>query len=329
MAVAALLLCWPAGAVATPVRDAPPAAFFVALRGADSRLAAIAFRLTTANVALCANQQAVTGAQFHALSQYGTAARPVVRQTFNFASRVQVENVVAASPAASAGLAPGDSVVRIGTTDMPAGMPSATQAPTSVDRDLAERAAAALPPDVASTLTVRRGDAERSITLVPRRGCRSQFEILLGTGHESSADGDIVQIAAAFFEELDDQQLAVIIAHELSHNILRHRARLEAAGASYGVFSELGKSGRLHRQAETEADLLSVYLLANAGYDPLAPGRFWRGPGRKLDPGLFRNRAYRSWQARAAMLDAEAARIVPGGSVPIIPPMLKLADQAM
>ncbi|MBY0285115.1 MAG: peptidase M48 family protein, partial [Sphingomonas sp.] len=121
----------------------------------------------------------------------------------------------------------------------------------------------------------------------------------------------------------------VIVAHELAHIILKHRARMDAAGVKYGIFSELGRSGRLHAQAESEADRLSVYLLFNAGYDPRLAGAFWRGPGKKLDGGLFRNRAYRSWRERATALDAEAANIPTKVTAPFVPPMIALADQPM
>src|SRR3546814_10543788 len=64
------------------------------------------------------------------------------------------------------------------------------------------------------------------------------------------------------------QWVAAPIAHELAHNILRHRERLEAKGVNYGLLSGIGRNVGYFRQTELEADILSVSLLANANYDP-------------------------------------------------------------
>ena len=99
-------------------------------------------------------------------------------------------------------------------------------------------------------------------------------------------DCDIVQIGVRFFERYDDADIAVVVAHELAHNILRHRARLDAAGISRGLFAEVGRNGRLIRRTEDEADLLGLHLLRNAGYDPASAPRFWRDHGGDVDGGL-------------------------------------------
>src|SRR3546814_7590243 len=64
------------------------------------------------------------------------------------------------------------------------------------------------------------------------------------------------------------QWVAAPIAHELAHNILRQRERLEAKGVNYGLLSGIGRNVGYFRQTELEADILSVSLPANAHYDP-------------------------------------------------------------
>ena len=66
---------------------------------------------------------------------------------------------------------------------------------------------------------------------------------------------------------------------------------LDAAGVDRGRFKELGRSARLFRQTEAEADRLSVWLLAGAGYDPEAAARFWRKFGRRKGRRLARARS--------------------------------------
>lgn len=297
------------------------------LRAADIRVAAIGQRLAIRNVALCVDQQPQTGLILHSLLQYVPAQRDAVRKAFGFSRDMAVEAVVPGSAAARAGIAADDQLVAIGTAPIPTALPSSGAAATTRLRDAAYDRIAVAPASARLALTVERAGQRLAFDLPPEPGCRVRFEV---TGEDdSAADASVVQIGAPFLDRFDDNGLAVVIAHELAHVILRTKARLTEAGVSFGILSELGKSGRLHRQAEEEADRLSVYLLRNAGYDPMGAGRFWRGPGRALDKGVFRSRIYPDWQARAARLDAEAALIPPDAPTPLRPAMLALRDTPM
>lgn len=317
------------GAAAPPPAQAPSPAAFEALRHDDLRVAAIGYRLATANAAICLDHQPGLGLQLHSLGQYGVDARSAARAAFGFQTGVAIEGVVPGSTAAAAGVRQDDSLVSINGIAVAAALPGPTALPSTADRDRVEAQLERLPDTAPLTLGVKRGVQEQTLVINPVPACRSAFEVLLGVGNESTADGSIIQIDAGLLESLSDDDLAAVLAHELSHNILRHRARLEAAGAHWGILAELGKNARLMRQAEIEADRLSVFVLANAHYDPRAAGRFWRGSGRKLDLGIFRSRIYLSWKDRAAMLDREAATIPVDAPLPYRPPMIDLATTPM
>lgn len=307
-----------------PVRDN---GYIEALRAADMRVAAIGHRLAVANAALCVDQQAQPGLLLHALSQYAPAYRSAIRSGFRFTRDIAVEGVVAGSTGAQSGIAADDQLVAIDGRELPLDLPSSAARPDTVRRDAAYAVIAALPRDRAVDVAVERAGQRLQLQMSPEVGCRARFEV---TGDDNAgADSAIVQIGAGLLERFDDAALAVIIAHELSHIILRSEARLSAAGASFGLLSEVGKSGRLHRQAEREADRLSVYLLYNAGYAPLSAGQFWRGAGRRLDAGIFRSRKYADWRTRAAMLDTEAGMIPAQVARPFVPAMVALRDAPM
>ncbi|MDP6538084.1 MAG: M48 family metallopeptidase [Planctomycetota bacterium] len=89
-----------------------------------------------------------------------------------------------------------------------------------------------------------------------------------------------------------DAGLAVVMAHEISHALLRHgtqRASRETAAAGLiAIFTdepeEAQRAGVLGslllmmpwgRTEESEADLLGLRIMANAGYDPREAVRFW------------------------------------------------------
>lgn len=309
----------PAGAT----QDTAPLA---ALRDVDQRLATIAYRLTTANAALCSDLSPTPGWVLHAFDQYDPAQAESVRRTFGFAGPVAVEAVVPGGPAARAGVRPNDTLVAIAGRAV---LADRTAVPSSATRDAVVAEIAARAPGEPLALTLLRDGRRIAVTVPASPGCRSAFEVLVGPDMTASADGRIVQIGSRFFERYGDDETAVIVAHELAHNILRHRARLDAAKVSRGILSELGRNGRLFRRTEDDADLLGLHLLRNAGYDPASAPRFWRAHGGDIDGGIFRSRTHASSRARAQALDAEIARIPADAGRPYRPPVLATRDQPL
>lgn len=316
-------------AIAEPAAKTPDDAFFIALRTADTRLATIAERLTTANVELCDQRQPALGMVLHSLRQYRGSDWPAVKRIFGFRTPVAIEAVVDGGAAQVAGIAANDSVLAIGDQPLPASAAEAAK-PASTDRDRALSLIDAAPPGQPLIITVARdGEAVRR-TLSPRVACKSRFEIVVGNGFDAQADGSIIQLGERFFEGMSDEEVAVVVAHELAHNILHHRTRLDTAGISRGIAGEFGRNARLIRETEDQADQLSVYLLANAGYDPLAPGRFWRKWGSKIGlEGILRSRTHSSANSRAKAMDAVAASIMPGTPRPIVPAIVATRDKPL
>lgn len=301
--------------------------YWQALRTVDTRMATIAWRLQTRNAALCRNLQPAPGFQLHAIDQYAGEAQADARAAFGFTTPVQVEVIAPDSPAALAGVEPDDGLVAV--NGAPVAAPTAASAGTSVTRDAANALIARQPADKPLVLTVRRRGEAREVTIPAGAGCRSAFEVLLGPGLKASSDGRIVQVGVRFFETLPDDKVAAIVAHELSHTILDHRARLEAAGVQWGLLSEFGRNGELFRRTEDDADRLSVHLLRNAGYDPRAAVRFWREEGNRIDGGLFRGPSHGSAEARAAAIAAEVETLPPPGVADDAPAVLATRDQPL
>jgi len=315
-------------AVAAPAVAADPdtAATFDALRQVDGRMAAIAYRLTTANAPLCRSLAPTPGWAIHSLGQYDPALRDQARASFGFETPIAVEAVVPGAAAAKAGVRAGDSIVSVDGRPIGSGAPGKDA--SSAARDAAVEQIAGLPADRPLPVELMREGRTRTVTIPASPGCRSAFEVLLGPGMTASADGRIVQIGVRFFERYTDDEVAVVVAHELSHNILRHAARLEAAGVKRGLLSEVGRNGRLFRLTEDQADLLGAYLLRNAGYDPQIAVRFWREHGGDVDGGLFRSRTHPSSSARAKALEAAIATM-PAGHGFYAPPLAAEADRPL
>ena len=327
LALLALATAAPAAASAAAPAADDAAATFDALRAVDGRMAAIAYRLTTANATLCREVAPTPGWAIHAIGQYDAGLRDQARRSFGFETPVAVEAVVPGSPAAKAGVRVNDGIVSVDGRLLDTAPPA--KGSTSAGRDAAVDTIAALPADRPLDVVLRRDGQIRTVRIPASPGCGSAFEVLLGPGMEASADGRIVQIGVRFFERYGDDEVAVVIAHELSHNILHHARRLDAAGVKRGLLAEVGRNGRLFRLTEDQADLLGMHLLRNAGYDPQVAVRFWRDHGGDVDGGLFRSRTHPSSSARAKAIEAEIARIPAGAARPFVPPLIAGADQPL
>jgi Zn-dependent protease with chaperone function len=266
-----------APASAQPQAD-PLAASLLTMRSLDARVAGIGHRLAIANRELCVARQWLPGFAVHDLSAYIGGYRAAAIRAFGFGAEPRVLAVVAGSAAERAGLLVDDAVVRLDGETI-AAPPGASADRSEAILDALERAFA----DGRAELELRRAGAPLNLRLQAEQGCATRFQLVPGRGVDARADGRYVQVTTRLASYVaDDQELAAVLAHEFSHNILAHKARLDAAGVARGFRGNFGRNARLIRETELEADRFSVYLLDRAGYDPQAAVRFWtrfRGHG--------------------------------------------------
>lgn len=294
----ALALSWPA-----------QAGLLETMRDMDTRLASIMFRLTTRNVSSCSHSMPATGMVVHALEQYGPDVQDEARMLFKFPATMSILTIVPGSPASIAGLVPGDGITSI--NGIAVREADTNDWGTSSRRDEIERYISSLPPAGAIRLSIRRDDREFTVDVEPAPACRTRFEVSPGLGDWAISNGETIQLSARFLARFSDNALAVVAAHELAHNILGHRARLERDNVRGGLAGAFGRSARLVRDAEDEADRFSVHLLSNAGFNPMMAVDFWRGEGRAIGGGLFHAPTHRGARARAALMAVEIEKFEP------------------
>lgn len=286
-------------------------------------LATIGYRLATSNAALCDRLEPSTGIKLHTLDQFNDSVRDAAKAHFNFESPLAVEGIVSGSPAEAAGLRAGDSIVRIGSIDS---AQSAGKVGTTQRLVAAEQALAAFPiHDAVPVEILRKGETLR-FTIQPVLACRSRFELRIANDFEASADGSMVQVSSRFLETFPSDQVAAVVAHELSHNILHHRARLEARGVQYGILSILPGNAKYFRQTEIEADILSLTLLKNAGIDSGSAVAFWRVFGPRYSDKLLRSSTHPGWRDRVATMEREIAANSASDGAPLAPKILANRD---
>jgi Peptidase family M48 len=269
----------------------------------DRRLASVAERMLGANVALCRSTMPLTGMILHSADQYQAP-----REGWFDNGPVAVAQVLPGSTADHAGVRSGDGVVTVGGQAVDGLAQAAGYPLRDAVFDQINRVPSPLP------LQVRRAGRIGTFNLAAPLGCRALVEVLVRNDKVALSDGRVIQISYPMAVLLDDNELAVVFAHELAHLILEHNRRLTAAGVPDGLAQEFGRNRRLARQAEVEADRLSVHLLANAEYDPQIAPQLWEGAsGRAIAGDLLRSRRYPSRRERARLMRQEIAEHLAAG----------------
>lgn len=242
-------------------------------------MARITYRLATANIAFCREASAPQpGFTIHRIEQYDVADRQRVSAAYGLGSNAGVMAVVPLSPAEKAGLKANDQLLSVnGRALTPAIGVSGVQ-PTRLLVDQAQKIVLEEVRTGEVTLRVSDTRGVRDVRLTPELGCPSNVELVPGDDVNAWADGDRIVVSAALLEQCDtDDDLALVIAHELAHNLLHHSDKLAIAGGSAGeVLELLGSGSATMRQTEEEADRLAVRLMTAATYDMTRAEAFLR-----------------------------------------------------
>lgn len=273
------------------------------LAAMDRRVIEVGRRLAAGGAELCSGYVSNPGWTIADIEQYASANRdqPDFRRMATAALSLKpmptVIFVQPGSAAARAGIRTGDAVAAVNGQTVPG---TVSPRPTRSRLTLIERQ---LP---VRSVRVLRDGAPIDLAVNPERGCASHFLIGRASGLRGvSSDGRNVGVSAEMLGYVaNDDELALVLAHELAHNILGHNKGVpsfRAAGAD--------RSGRKKKSREAEADRWALFLMARAGYDvSVAPG-FWRRWGPKTSFGIFNAGTHPGWRDRAAAAETEIVRI--------------------
>lgn len=258
------------------VSQAPPAtvAAFIPGREQDARVAGIAFRLATRGTRMCPILHQSIGMGLQHLTQYEQAHRVEQITLHSLDHGPGVTLVVPHGPAALAGIQVGDILTEINDVKLPpeqaVDLPfEASRAHERADAVIDLINAAAARPFL--KLTMLRSGIFISLTVHPTPACPSQVHLARSNQRNAFADGRHIFLTTGLTAQLrSDDELAFFIAHEMAHNILGHAAVMRGDAVKQGLGRTLGRSGKLIRSIERDADMLGGRLMIAAGYDPVA-----------------------------------------------------------
>lgn len=288
------------------------------LVGKDQRVARIAWSLAVANADLCPANRLRVGWTLHSASQYGPALRSLAERRFGFVGDLPgVLAAPAGSGAALAGLDTGDVILSVNDRLLDPGGPVSRRSYDGLQANISQLDQAAQQGPL--QLKVRRGGRDRDVVVNPLMACAYVTQIEVRDDLRSLSDGRTVFISDKLVDlTADDDQLAFILAHELAHAVLEHRTVSDVSGqrGALNALITLDRNGG--SRSETDADIMGLYLLARAGFDPDRAVQFLSVyerntplsgfPQISLSGGIYPSLAARRTALAPVLLDIQARR---------------------
>jgi beta-barrel assembly-enhancing protease len=203
--------------------------------------------------------------------------RARLQKSFGLTNAVTVALAVDGAPAARAGLRAGLIVTHVNEEPLGEGK-GATERFIQLSNAASQKGAVQLRLSTGQTLLA-----------LPQAVC--EFPTLLVRSPEinAAADGRVLAITSGLFELThSDDELALILGHELAHNILGHLKKIAApkekpgglldafVRATIGTAVAKTVTPPYSSENEKDADYVGLYLMARAGYNITAAEGFWR-----------------------------------------------------
>jgi hypothetical protein len=252
-------------------------ASLLALQRDDQRVADTAWRIASRNSDICPKLWGAIGVSLQHVSQYEPAYRAAAQTAFGLDDNYpSILAVAAGSPASAAGLKPNDTLRAVNGADLADKSQSKKSAARYDAVSAAMTALEALPEQRVAILSIERGGERLEVSVTPQNVCRSRVELAPGNAVNANANGLVAQISGSLVDWVEsDDELALVMAHEMAHNLLDHPKKLSEKSSLSGLATSLGLSGKAQRQMELDADRVGIIMAASAGYNYKIAPDFW------------------------------------------------------
>jgi hypothetical protein len=230
----------------------------------QERLSKVAYPILAANTEICPKTRRDIGARTHSLKSYSKSLRAGAARERGAKDSPHVLYVIPGSSAERAGIKRGDQLLDLMGNPISAdgkamrALMKADDAPDFKDA-------------ISRELFVRRGKSRRSVSLTPAEVCDYKVKLSMRSTINAYATGKEITITSGMMNfTKNDEELALIIGHELAHNTMGHIRKI------VGNTILSGFATRYTRPFESESDYVGLYYLARAGYDLEGVEDVWR-----------------------------------------------------
>tara|TARA_B100001250_G_scaffold332268_1_gene297621 strand:- start:5781 stop:6905 length:1125 start_codon:yes stop_codon:yes gene_type:complete len=216
-----------------------------------------------------------------------------------FDDTLEITFVIDSYPAAQAGFRVGDALLSINNKDIPAGKNASKNFSKLLKEEIKNNSAL--------MFQVVRNNTTESLSVIPIETCDYPLIVTNDTVVNAFADGNSIFITQGMMDfAKSDDELALVVAHELAHNAMRHidAKRTNALGGlvidmliailagvdTQGMFTN-NFAMAYSQEFESEADYVGLYMCELSGYDISEAAYFWRRMGVKHPGSIAQNHA--------------------------------------
>lgn len=252
----------------------------------------------TANAALCPKTRAAIGVKTHSLKSYPKRLRSAAKRVLGADETSRIFHIADGSPAALAGFERGDIILN--DANEPAKLDG-----KSWDSVLAD-----------NIVTVRRGDKDIALNVESTLACNYNLRLSSRSAVNAFADGRNIIVTSGMMDFVkSDDELALIIGHELAHNTMGH---VRKSIANY-ILSFGGT--RYTRPFESEADYVGLYYMVRAGYSSQGVEGFWQRLAKMSPKGINRAKTHPTFPDRYLRIRAARNEVLAkqGAGDPLLP----------
>jgi hypothetical protein len=213
----------------------------------------IGWPILTANAELCPKTRSSIGVKTHILKSYPKRLRRGARRILGAEDTPRIFHIADGSPAALAGFRRGD--ILLNDKGEPAKLSG-----DKWEENLAD-----------NSVAIKRGDETLTLAVTPVLACDYNLRLTQSPAINAFADGRNITFTTGMIDFVgSDDELALIVGHELAHNTMGHIPK------SIGNFILSLGGTRYTRPFESEADYVGLYYSVRAGYSPKGVESFWQ-----------------------------------------------------
>ena len=254
----------------------------------QQRLNTVGWPILGQGVPMCTDKNRwATGAFFANKFDFTKELQDTAISALHMSDVLQVHTVIKDSPADVAGIKEGDLIIRVNDKEAPVGEGASSKLSEIVKEELKDGKNV--------TYTVRRDGVQEALDIIPVKICDYPLVVVNQDDVNAYADGNNIILFQGMMDfARTDQELSMVVAHELAHNSMRH---IEAKKTNFyiGLLFDaivIGLTGvdigirnaaanAYSKDFEAEADYVGMYILAREGMDLDGVPEFWRRMGAR------------------------------------------------